>query len=248
MRTLKSVLHWTENRFRIKCMRILIVEDDAQLSEVLTEALARRQYVVEVARDGVAAWELVEAIAFNLIVLDVTLPRMNGIQFCQRLREMEARQSKQRSAVPVLMLTARDTVADKIVGLDAGADDYVTKPVDLEELMARVRALLRRGLPVSEFHLHWGDLRLNSSTHEATYSNQVLTLTPTEYALLELLVTSGRRILSRSGMIEQLWTADDSPVAETVTSHIRGLRQKLKALGAPEDFIETVHGLGYRLK
>jgi DNA-binding response OmpR family regulator len=230
-------------------MRILIVEDDIQLSEVLTEVLTRRQHVVDVARDGIAAWNLVEVIAYDLIVLDVTLPKLNGIQFCQRLRAAEAQKHKHlRSAIPVLMLTARDTVADKIVGLDAGADDYVTKPFELEELMARVRALLRRGLSTSEFNLHWGGLQLNPSTHEAVYDDHPLTLTPKEYALLELLVASGRRILSRSGIIEQLWSADDSPVAETVNSHIRGLRQKLKALGAPDDFIETVHGLGYRLK
>lgn len=230
-------------------MRILIVEDDVQLSEVLTEALSRRQYVVDVARDGATAWNLVEAIAYNLIVLDVTLPKLNGIQFCQQLRTAEAQKRSQfKSVVPVLMLTARDTVADKIIGLDAGADDYVTKPFDLEELMARVRALLRRGLTTSEFNLHWGNLQLNPSTHEATYHDQPLALTPKEYALLELLVASGRRILSRSGIIEQLWPADDSPAAETVNSHMRGLRHKLKALGAPDDFIETVHGLGYRLK
>jgi DNA-binding response OmpR family regulator len=229
-------------------MRILIVEDDIQLSEVLTEALTRRQYVVDVARDGMAAWNLVEDIPYDLVVLDVTLPKINGIQFCQQLRAMEARKRQSRSAVPVLMLTARDTVADKIVGLDAGADDYVTKPFELEELMARVRALLRRGVSTSECYLHWGDLQLNPSTHEATYNDQPLVLTPKEYALLELLVSSGRRILSRSGIIEQLWSTDDSPVTETVNSHVRGLRQKLKALGAPEDLIETVHGLGYRLK
>lgn len=230
-------------------MRILIVEDDVQLSEVLTEALTRRQYVVDVARDGTAAWNLVEVIDYDLIVLDVTLPKLNGIEFCQQLRTAEAHKHKQlRSTIPVLMLTARDTVADKIVGLDAGADDYVTKPFDLEELMARVRALLRRGFSTSEFTLRWGSLQLNPSTHEAIYNDHPLTLTPKEYALLELLVASGRRILSRSGIIEQLWSVDDSPVAETVNSHIRGLRHKLKALGAPEDFIETVHGLGYRLK
>lgn len=229
-------------------MRILIVEDDIQLSEVLTEALTRRQYVVDVARDGATAWNLVEAIPYDLIILDVTLPKLNGLQFCQQLRAAEMTTAASRGAVPVLMLTARDTVADKIVGLDAGADDYVTKPFDLEELMARVRALLRRGVSTSEVTLHWGELRLNPGTHEATYNHQPLTLTPKEYALLELLVASGRRILSRSGIIEQLWSVDDSPVTETVNSHMRGLRQKLKALGAPDDFIETVHGLGYRLK
>ena len=230
-------------------MRILIVEDDVQLSEVLAEALSRRQYVVEVARDGDAAWNLVEAMSYDLIVLDVTLPKINGIQFCQRLRQMgNGDQRLSKNTVPILMLTARDTVADKIIGLDAGADDYVTKPFNLEELMARVRALLRRGSSNSDIALSWKNLQLNPSTHEATYNEKLLCLTPKEYALLELLVKSGRRLLSRSHIIEQIWSFDSSPVEETVTSHMRGLRHKLKALGAPEDFIETVHGLGYRLK
>ncbi|HEY9735901.1 MAG TPA: response regulator transcription factor [Trichocoleus sp.] len=234
-------------------MRILIVEDDVQLSEVLTEALTRRQYVVDVARDGSSAWDLIDSIRYDLIVLDVTLPKLNGIQLCQQLRQAEILASHHapehsQGAVPVLMLTARDTVADKILGLDAGADDYVTKPFDLEELMARVRALLRRGSANSAFSLGWGQLQLNPSTHDATYADRPLTLTPKEYALLELLVASGRRILSRSGIIEKLWPVGDTPAEETVTSHIRGLRHKLKALGAEEDFIETVHGLGYRLK
>jgi len=234
-------------------MRILIVEDDIQLSEVLTEALTRRQYVVDVARDGREAWEMIEAIPYQLLVLDVTLPHMNGIQLCQQLRLAErspfnASNNASKSSVPVLMLTARDTVADKIIGLDAGADDYVTKPFDLDELMARVRALLRRGNTSTEMLIGRGKLQLNPSTREAFYDQQLLSLTPKEFALLELLVSSGRRILSRSGIIDQLWSAEDTPTEETVTSHIRGVRQKLRTLGAPDDFIETVHGLGYRLK
>jgi DNA-binding response OmpR family regulator len=230
-------------------MRILLVEDDIPLAEVLNEMLTNRQYLVDLAQDGIAAWNWVELIQYNLIVLDVTLPKLNGIQFCQRLRHTESNSpAYQNSTVPVLMLTARDTVADKIFGLDAGADDYVTKPFDLEELMARIRALLRRGSSTTPLNLSWGNLHLNPNLHEAVYNNQILTLTPKEYALLELLVSNGRRVLSRSGIIEQLWSLDDSPAEETVTSHVRGLRNKLKNLGAPEDFIETVHGLGYRLK
>jgi DNA-binding response OmpR family regulator len=228
-------------------MRVLIVEDDVQLSEILTEALTAHQYVVDLAQDGLVAWQYAEGLTYDLIILDLTLPKLNGIQFCQKLRSSE-QHHPHHIATPVLMLTARDTVAEKIAGLDAGADDYVTKPFDLDELMARVRALLRRGSATSELNLQWGDLKLQSSLHEATYNGQLLSLTPKEYALLELLITSGRRILSRSGIIEQLWSVDDTPVAETVTSHIRGLRHKLRNLGAPEDFIETVHGLGYRLK
>lgn len=230
-------------------MRILVVEDDTQLAEVLSEALLRRHYTVDVAKDGNAAWEWVELVKYNLIILDLTLPRLDGIGFCQRLRQaMPTQSAYQNAACPVLMLTARDTVTDKITGLDAGADDYVTKPFDLEELMARIRASLRRGSSSTAANLSWGALRLNPETHEALYADQPLVLTPKEYVLLELLVTSGRRVLSRSGIIEQVWSHDDAPVEETVNSHIRGLRQKLRSLGAPDNFIETVHGLGYRLK
>jgi DNA-binding response OmpR family regulator len=146
------------------------------------------------------------------------------------------------------MLTARDTLSDKVTGLDAGADDYMVKPFEMPELMARVRALLRRGKFPESPGLVWGALRLNSSLHEVTYDEHPVQLTPKEYALVELLLSNGRRLLSRSGIIERLWSQEDIPTEETVRSHIRGLRQKLREAGAPEDFIETVHGVGYRLK
>jgi DNA-binding response OmpR family regulator len=230
-------------------MRILIVEDDVQLAEMLTEALTERQYVVDVAKDGETAWDWLQVLEYDLIVLDVTLPKLDGVSFCQRLRSSEAaRQGHRNSTLPVLMLTARDTIADKIVGLDAGADDYVVKPFNLQELMARIRAQLRRGSSAASPSLSWGGLHLNSSTYEVSYEEQPLHLTPKEYAILELMVSSGRRVLSRSAIIEHIWTLEDPPTEETIKSHIRGLRMKLKAVGAPEDFIETVHGLGYRLK
>lgn len=221
-------------------MRILVVEDDIQLAEVLTEALLDRQYVVDVAKNGEMAWNLVESITYDLVVLDITLPKLDGVSLCRRLRDRQF-------TLPVLMVTARDTIADKITGLDAGADDYVVKPFDLQELMARVRALLRRGNIAATPNLTWGSLQLNSSTYDVAYNGQSLQLTPKEYALLELLVSSGRRVLSRAGIIEQIWSLDNPPTEETVKSHIKSLRQKLKAAGAPEDLIETVHGLGYRL-
>ncbi|MGL5806267.1 MAG: response regulator transcription factor [Xenococcaceae cyanobacterium] len=230
-------------------MRILVVEDDMYLAEVLTEALISRQYVTDLAKDGEAAWNWIELVKYDLIVLDVTLPKLDGISVCQKLRRVQSTSPAYRNNTsPVLMLTARDTVVDKINGLDAGADDYVTKPFELEELMARVRALIRRGNSSNSPIFCWGELQLDPSTHEASYNDTPLVLTPKEYALLELLVANGRRVLSRSGIIEQVWSYNNSPTEETVTSHIRGLRQKLRALGASEDFIETVHGLGYRLK
>jgi DNA-binding response OmpR family regulator len=222
-------------------MRVLVVEDDIQIAEMLAEALTNRQFVVDVANDGENAEHWTELHEYDLIVLDITLPKVSGIQFCQRLRD-------RHSATPVIMLTARDTTADKIIGLDAGADAYMVKPFDLEELMAQIRALLRRGSSGTRLTLTWGPLILNTSTYEVTYGAQELTLTPKEFALLELLVANGRRVLSRPGIIERLWTTEDAPTEDAVKAHIRTLRQKLRSANAPEDFIETLHGLGYRLK
>ena len=222
-------------------MRILVVEDDIQLAELLTEALRDRQYVVDVARDGEMAWDWVTSSPYDLVMLDITLPKLDGVTLCQRLRQRNA-------VLPVLMLTARDTVADKILGLDAGADDYVIKPFNLQELMARVRALLRRGSVAVGSGLTWGHLHLDTSTFEVTYDQESVLLTPKEFALLELLVSNGRRVMSRTGIIEHIWSLENSPTEETVKSHIKSLRYKLKQAGAPDDLIETVHGLGYRLK
>lgn len=225
-------------------MRILVVEDDQHLADILTETLSDRAYSVDVVKDGESAWNWLTSLVYDLIVMDLTLPKLDGISLCKRLRNS----LNENGATPVLMLTARDTIADKILGLDAGADDYMVKPFDIEELMARVRALLRRGTASPNPTLAWGDLQINASTYEVTYAEQAVTLTPKEYALLELLVSSGRRILSRSGIIDRLWSLQDPPTEETVKSHIKSLRQKLRNAGAPEDLIETVHGVGYRLK
>ncbi|MCY7285587.1 MAG: response regulator transcription factor [Cyanobacteria bacterium CAN_BIN43] len=222
-------------------MRILIVEDDVQIADMLAEALGNHQYVVDIAKDGEMAWNWIEICEYDLILLDVTLPKINGIRLCQKLRD-------RRSTVSILMLTARDTLEDKVVGLDAGADVYMVKPFDLEELMAQIRALLRRGSAGLPTILQWEGLSLNHSTYEVLYQEQPLSLTRKEFTLLELLVTSGRRVLSRPGIIDRMWSLDDAPTEDAVKAHIRTLRQKLKVAGAPEDLIETVHGLGYRMK
>lgn len=222
-------------------MRILIVEDDLQIADMLTEALTNRQYMVDVAQDGEAAWHWIEMFDYDLVLLDITLPKLDGIRFCQQLRDRNA-------TIPVLMLTARDTIADKIIGLDAGADAYMVKPFDLEELMAQIRALLRRGGTTIRSKLCWGSLCLDPTTYEVMYEEQLLNLTRKEYALLELLLANGRKVLSRPGIIDRLWSIDESPTEEAVKTHIRTLRQKLRNVGAPDDLIETVHGLGYRMK
>jgi DNA-binding response OmpR family regulator len=221
-------------------MRILVIEDDHQLTEVLTDALSRDGYIVDVAIDGELGWQLLKTETFDLVVLDLTLPKLDGLSLCQRLREHTL-------TVPVLMLTARDTLDDKIIGLDVGADDYMVKPFEMPELRARIRALLRRASLATAPDLSWGDLHLNPSTHEAHYDGQLLPLTPKEFALLDLLIANGRRVLSRGNIIEHLWSWEDAPTEETVKSHIKGLRHKLAEAGAPDDFIETVHGVGYRM-
>lgn len=222
-------------------MRILLVEDDVCLAETLAEALTDQRYVVDLVSDGESGWNQAKVVDYDLMVLDVMLPELDGVTLCQRLRS-------HGYLMPVLLLTACDTVTDKISGLDAGADDYVVKPVDLGELFARIRALLRRGNSSSPPILEWESLRLDPSTYEVSYDRNPLHLTPKEYGLLEVLLRNGRRVLSRSVIIEHVWSLEAPPEEYTVKVHIRSLRQKLKAAGAPEDLIETVHGMGYRLK
>ena len=222
-------------------MQILLVEDDVQLSASLMEALTAQRYLVDAVRDGDAAWDRVERFEYDLILLDVTLPKLDGTKLCQRLRNHGYR-------VPVLMLTARDTSLDKVIGLDSGADAYMVKPFNLQELLAQIRALLRRGQTGGTPSLTWGDLQLNPETYEVSYARSPIHLTPKEFALLEALLRCGRRVLSRPAMIEHAWPMQDAPEADTVKSYIKTLRAKLKAAGAPKDFIETVHGVGYRLK
>lgn len=220
-------------------MRILLVEDDEHLAELLTDTLTEQHHTVDRADDGLAGWTLIEELAYDLILLDVMLPKLDGISFCRQLRA-------KGSQVPVLLMTARDASTDKVIGLDAGADDYLVKPISPEELLARIRALLRRGTAARSPLLEWGELRLDPSTCEVTYSGTVMHLTPKEYAILELLLRNSQRVYSRSAILDQLWGFEDLPGEDTVKAHIKGLRQKLKAVGAT-DVIETVYGLGYRL-
>lgn len=222
-------------------MKILVVEDDERISDAVVEYLGELHYAVEAVYDGQSAWDLLEAFTYDLILLDVMLPIMDGITLCQKLRA-------KGFEIPILMLTARDTIGDKVVGLDAGADDYLVKPFELAELSARIRALLRRGASTAPPILSWGDLTLNPSSCEVYYGEELLPLSPKEYKLLEFFLRNGRRVFSRAQILEHLWAFEQLPEEATVKAHIRGLRQKLEASGAPNDIIETVYGLGYRLK
>ncbi|MGM3307816.1 response regulator [Anabaena sp. WFMT] len=222
-------------------MKILVVEDDELNAYALTAVLTDQNYAVEVATDGDAAWDLIETYDYDLILLDVMLPKLDGISLCRQIRS-SGRQ------VPILLLTGCDRSHEKATGLDAGADDYVVKPFDQEELVARVRALLRRGSVTLAPILEWGNLQLDPSSCEVTYAQNLISLTPKEYALLELFLRNQRRVFSCGMILEHLWSYEDTPGEEAVRTHIKGLRMKLKSANAPHDLIETVYGIGYRLK
>lgn len=215
------------------------MEDDEQLVEVLKAALSD-QYVIDIATNGQEGWELLEAIEYDLVLLDIVLPKLDGIDLCRQLRA-------KGNQVLVMLLTAKGEISDRVAGLDAGADDYVVKPVVLQELEARIRALLRRktsnGVPVLEYR----GIRLDPSNCQVTYNDSPLSLSAKEYALLEVFLRNRQRMYSQSMLLNQLWSLADNPRGEeTVRAHIKRLRQKLNAVGV-KDLIETVYGLGYRL-
>jgi PAS domain S-box-containing protein len=221
-------------------MRILVVEDDDLTAQALATVLRQQNYAVEVAANGEDAWSLIQISAFDLMLLDVRLPKLDGIELCRRLRS-------HNYTVPILLLTGLDSGHDKAIGLDAGADDYVVKPFDPEELVARIRALLRRGTGTAHPLLEVGELQLDPSTCQVTYAGNPIALTPKEYALLELFLRNRQRVFSCSAILDHAWTFEDAPSEEAVRTHIKGLRHKLKLSGAPADLIETVYGIGYRL-
>lgn len=221
-------------------MRILIVDDDEALAQALVTHLVTQHYVVDVVNDGNSGWDYMQAASYDLIVLDVNLPDINGIHLCQRLR-------RNNYTCPVLLLTAEGESAEKVMGLDAGADDYVVKPCTFEEIGARIRALLRRQSSSSTPTLDWGELCLDPSTCVVTYAGEPLSLSPKEYGLLELFLRHPQRIFNSSLILEHLWGFEDTPGEETVRTHIKRLRRRLKAVGAG-DIVETIYGMGYRLR
>ncbi len=221
-------------------MRLLLIDDDELLMETLAEALIKQRYAVDIAVDGETAQEFLALFSYDLLVLDMRLPDVEGVSLCRQLRT-EGTES------PILMLSANDDSTAKVQALDAGADDYVIKPFDFDELCARIRALLRRESPGLTATLRWGDLSLKPDTFEVFYGEHLLHTTPKEYALLELFLRHPSRVFSLDTIIENLWSFQDPPGEDAVRTHVKGLRQKLKAGGAPKDIIETVYGLGYRL-
>jgi two-component system response regulator MprA len=228
-----------------RAVTVLIVDDDRAVREALRRALALAEYEVQFAEDGVQAIELVAQALPDAVVLDIGLPGIDGLEVCRRLRRLGNR-------VPILMLTARDAVADRIDGLDAGADDYLVKPFDIGELQARLRALLRRSSPEEgeggePEGLSFAEVRLDGDRHGAVVGDRVAELTRTEYLLLELLMRNPRRVLSHSVIYDRVWGYDFGPASNALRVYIGYLRRKLEAIGA-RPLIHTVRGIGYVLR
>ncbi len=221
-------------------MKILLVEDDDRIAKPLAEDLRHQNHVVDIANDGMTGWNCAIAVSYDLILLDLMLPQLDGITLCKRLRAAG-------SQALILMLTARDTITDKVVGLDAGADDYLVKPFELEELAARIRALSRRSANTKPSLLSYGELQLDPGTCQVAYAGQLVSLTPKEYMILECFLRQPTQLFTRAALLEKLWEFDQLAGENTIKTHITNLRHKLKAVGSPEDLIETVYGIGYRL-
>ncbi len=221
-------------------MRILLVEDNRRLSNSLKASLLDDGYAVDVAYDGVEGQELAEMTPYDIIILDIMLPRRDGIEVCRELR-------RQRIPAQILMLTARDAVEDRVKGLDSGADDYLIKPFALEELRARLRALLRRESADKSTLLQVGDLTLDPATHFVSRGGKPVELTSKEFALLEYLMRNPNRLVTREMAQDHVWSYDYDGASNVVDVYIRRLRRKIDE---PFDvkLIETVRGVGYRIR
>jgi two-component system response regulator MprA len=222
-------------------MRILVVDDESAVREAVERALRLDGYDVALAGDGREALETLETHAADAVVLDVLMPRIDGLELCRRLRGRGDR-------TPVLMLTARDAVADRVAGLDAGADDYLVKPFALEELLARLRALLRRAAPGADrAPLRFADLKLDPLSYEVRRGERAIELTRTEFLLLELFLLHPRQVLARSLIFENVWGYDFGPQSNSLEVYMGYLRRKTEAGGEPR-LLHTVRGVGYVLK
>jgi two-component system, OmpR family, response regulator MprA len=222
-------------------VRILVVDDDRAVREALRRALSLAGYEIQLAEDGEQALEGIVQAMPDAVVLDVGLGGIDGLEVCRRVRRLGSR-------VPILILTARDQVADRIDGLDVGADDYMVKPFDVGELKARLRALLRRANPETDTgSLAFGGVQLDASRHGAQVGERFVELTRTEYQLLELLMLNPRQVLSHSLIYDRVWGYDFGPTSNALRVYVGYLRRKLEEAGAP-DLIHTVRGVGYSLR
>jgi heavy metal response regulator len=221
-------------------MRILLVEDDSGVAGFIVKGLTEERYAVDLSADGEEGYVMANAIPYDLIILDIMLPNLDGMSICRRLRS-------QGKSVPIILLTAKDAIEDRVTGLDLGADDYLTKPFAFPELLARIRSLLRRGSGKAAIRLKVGDLEMDPVTHQVWRAGQEQTLTNKEYAILEYLMRNENRVLTRSAIIEHVWDIQYDNLTNIVDVHIRSLRAKIdRDFAAP--LIHTVRGVGYVLK
>jgi DNA-binding response OmpR family regulator len=217
-------------------MRLLLVEDDPLLGDGIATGLRQDGYALDWVRNGEQGWQALVTQEFDLAILDLGLPGMDGLDLLRKLRE-------RKQGIPVLVLTARDSVADRVRGLDTGCDDYMVKPFDLDELSARVRALLRRGQGRASPQLQEGDLVLDPAAHQVTYRGAAVELSPREFTLLQELLENAGRVVSRARLQESLYGWDQSIESNAVEVYVHHLRRKLDA-----DLIHTVRGVGYLLR
>ncbi len=220
-------------------MRILIIEDDLEMAHSIRDVL-KKQYAVDLASTGTEGEYQAFINEYDLIILDLNLPDIKGIQVCQLLRDNDIK-------APVLMLTGQNQVDDKVQALDAGADDYLTKPFEPAELQARIRALLRRNSRHRSTTLSLGDLTIDTATHAVTRGEQVIHLRRKEFQLLEYLLSNTGRTITRSMIMQHIWDSSRDPVTNTVDVHIKYLRDRIDK-GFPQKLIKTVYGLGYKIE
>ncbi len=220
--------------------RVLIVEDDEEITRVLTRSLRLEGYDVGAAGDGNAALEQARSFSPDLVILDLGLPGLDGIDVARRLREAS-------DDVPILILTARDALESRVQGLDTGADDYLVKPFERQELLARMRALLRRRPPRGSASLRVGDLLLNPDTHEVTRAERAVELTQREFELLEYLMRNERLVISRQRLLDEVWGYDPFSTTNTIEVFVSNLRRKLESGGEPR-LLHTIRGAGYVLR
>ena len=221
-------------------MRILLVEDDANLAQFVQKGLREERYAVDWAADGEEGLDFASLNNYDLLIVDILLPKLDGLALCRRFRSNGGR-------TPILLLTAQDSVQDKVAGLDSGADDYLTKPFAFAELLARVRALLRRGGPQTPVLLKAADLELDPASHRVWRAGKEIPLTNKEYAILDFLLRNKNRVLTRTAIIEHVWDISYDPMTNIVDAHIRALRAKIDRDFSPQ-LISTVRGAGYMLE
>lgn len=221
-------------------MKILLIEDEVGIANFISEGLKLEKYTVDISHEGYEGLDMALVREYDLIILDLMLPDMDGLDICKELRRSQIN-------TPILMLTAKNTIDDKISGLDIGADDYLTKPFDLDELLARIRALLRRGQKnVTGNIISVGSLTLNTKTHEVRRGNRKIELTNKEFKLLEYLMRKPNEVISRNDILDHVWDNDTDSFSNTVEVHIRYLRQKIDGKFAKK-MIKTIRGYGYKI-